>query len=204
MSDRQIKILLIAIPLTLIAIFVYDHIDFIKFGAKMAQAQALTDIQIDTNSREYKVMRLSEIYRGEVGVRELTGNNDGARVEEYLASCGLGKGYAWCAAFVHWCYNGVEIKGGGAYSPSWFPVAKTIYISGNKSNKIPSQCDVFGVWFNDKKRIAHVGFIDEWVDGGEFCITVEGNTNEGGSSDGDGVYKKRRLKSQVYKVSRWM
>jgi len=207
MSDRKIKILLIAIPLTFVAIFVYDRIDFgSKNGIiKTAEAHPVNKtVLVDTTNKEYLKMKLVNIYSGEIGVRELTGNNDGERVEEYLASCGLSKGYAWCAAYVNWCYNGVGIKGGGAYSPNWFPNAKTIYTNGNRSNKMPAQCDVFGVWFNDKNRIAHVGFIDKWTDGGDYCITVEGNTNDGGSRDGDGVYRKRRLKSQVYKVSRWL
>lgn len=39
---------------------------------------------------------------------------------------------------------------------------------------------------------------------GNFTITVEGNTNEAGSREGDGVYRKRRLKNQIYKISRWI
>src|SRR5699024_8404395 len=41
--------------------------------------------------------QLQQIYSGEVGVRELTGRNDGKRVAEYLRYTDLGEGYAWCA-----------------------------------------------------------------------------------------------------------
>ena len=151
------------------------------------------------------VKKLSAIYTAEIGVRELTGKNDGVRVEEYLASCGLGKGYAWCAAFVNWCFVQAGIQGSGsAYSPNWFPVSKVVYTNGANNNRTPSKCDVFGMYYKEKKRIAHVGFIDEWKEGNNYCITVEGNTNDGGSREGDGVYKKRRLKNQIYKVSRWI
>ena len=44
-----------------------------------------------------------QVASGELGVREASGQNDGERVEQYLAYTGLGKGYAWCAAFVSWC-----------------------------------------------------------------------------------------------------
>jgi len=50
-----------------------------------------------------------------------------------------------------------------------------------------------------KKRIAHVGFIH--AQEGDYYITVEGNTNQAGSREGDGVYKKRRPKRTIYKVA---
>lgn len=90
------------------------------------------------------------------------------------------------------------------YSPAWFPAYKTVYTRGSRGNATPGTADVFGIWFANKKRIAHVGFIDEWQPPNAYCITVEGNTNEAGSREGDGVYRKRRLKTQIYKVSRWL
>lgn len=41
----------------------------------------------------------------QLGVHEATGHNDGPAVESYLASVGLGKGYAWCMAFIYWCFS---------------------------------------------------------------------------------------------------
>jgi hypothetical protein len=148
--------------------------------------------------------RVARIYSAEIGVRELTGKNDGPRVEEYLASCGRKKGDAWCAAFVTWVFKQAGIKAVvSGWSPSWFPSSNTIYTRGAKNNKTPEKADVFGIYFQNLGRIAHVGFVDDWEEG-SFCITVEGNTNDEGSREGDGVYKKRRLKSQVCKVSRWI
>ena len=144
--------------------------------------------------------RVAAIYTAEIGVREKTGNNDGQRVELYLASCSLKKGNPWCAAFVTWTFKQTGIKAVvSGYSPAWFPAKNVIYQNG-KGN--PQTADVFGIYFSNKGRIAHVGFIDEW-DTGNYCMTVEGNTNEAGSREGDGVYRKRRLKKQIYKVSRW-
>lgn len=147
--------------------------------------------------------KVASIYHGEVGVRELTGRNDGERVEEYLRATGLPKGNAWCAAFVTWVFRQAEVTAPiSAWSPSWFS-RNVIYTRGAKNNITPGKADVFGIYFNNLKRIAHVGFIDEWSDGSVYTKTVEGNTNDTGSREGDGVYYKRRLKSQVYKVSRW-
>ena len=67
---------------------------------------------------------------------------------------------------------------------------------------VPSTGDIFGLYFPEKGRIAHVGFIDEWKD--PWVITVEGNTNVLGSREGDGVYRKRRLVASIYKVARYI
>ena len=149
-------------------------------------------------------LRVSEIYSKEIGVRERTGNNDGQRVEEYLRSCNLKKGNPWCAAFVTWTFKQAKVDAiVSAYSPSWFPKKSTIYTRGANGNKTPQKADVFGIYFSNKGRIAHVGFIDVWEDN-SYCITVEGNTIDEGSREGDGVYRKRRLKNQIYKVSRFL
>lgn len=150
---------------------------------------------------------VTEAYTKEIGVREATGKNDGESVEKYLRSIGLGKGYAWCAAFVHWVLEqcgAARVRSG--WCPAWFPEDRVIWSNSTKQNQtniIPAAGDVFGIYFSSKKRIAHVGFVHDWTNK-DYVITVEGNTNEAGSREGDGVYKKRRLKRQIYKVSRWL
>ncbi len=61
----------------------------------------------------------------ELGVREATGNNDGKRVEEYLRYTHLGKGYAWCAAFVSWCYGQAGLsQPRNPWAPALFPKSR--------------------------------------------------------------------------------
>ncbi len=143
------------------------------------------------------------MYESQIGVREATGKNDGIDVEKYLKSVSQTKGAPWCAAFVNWtlkhCYADYA---NSAWSPSWFPKSRIIYQSGKVIEK-PKEGDVFGIYFANLKRIAHVGFVDKWDDS-ETVITVEGNTNGQGSREGNGVYRKRRLKSQIYVVSKWI
>jgi uncharacterized protein (TIGR02594 family) len=58
----------------------------------------------------------------QIGIQELTNNNDGIDVEKYLQSCGLKKGQPWCAAFVNWTLeeSGIEgVKVNPAYSLNW-------------------------------------------------------------------------------------
>lgn len=66
----------------------------------------------------------------------------------------------------------------------------------------PGTGDIFGLFFTEKKRIAHAGFVDQWD--GTWLITVEGNTNVSGGREGDGVYRKRRLVKSVYQVARYI
>lgn len=140
------------------------------------------------------------VYTSQIGVREATGRNDGKQVEAYLKVVKASKGSSWCAAFVAWCFEQCNLKhAASAWSPSWFPANKVIWKQGK--GREPGAGNVFGIWFNNKNRIAHVGFIDEWH--GKYAITVEGNTNEAGSREGDGVYRKRRLTRQIYAVSNW-
>lgn len=69
-------------------------------------------------------------------------------------------------------------------------------------NRQPTTGDVFAIYFPDKKRIAHAGFIDQWL--GDWLITVEGNTNDPGAREGDGVYRKRRPVKSIYQVARYI
>jgi hypothetical protein len=144
--------------------------------------------------------KVVESYSSQIGVRELTGNNDGKEVEMYLKSVGLGKGYAWCAAFVCW-----SIQQGGIYSPksAWspamFPNSRVKWRRNQPGRYQPLQGDVFGLYYANLKRVGHVGFVDRWGD--KEVHTVEGNTNQAGSREGDGVYRKIRLTRQIYIIS---
>lgn len=149
---------------------------------------------------------------GEVGVVEVGGDNTGERVEEYLAVTGLDAGFAWCGAFVSWGFSMHKVVNPrSAWSPDWFPDSSVVYKRGaitdcadctDLNSTDWKAVDVIGIWFQSKGRIAHVGVIDK-LDG-EYVITIEGNTNDEGSREGDGVLRKRRMQRQIYKVSRWI
>jgi len=156
-------------------------------------------------SQNNKLIEVQKIYTAEIGTKELTGHNDGQRVEEYLASCGLKRGQPWCAAFVCWTFKKAGVKAIiSGYSPNWFTPKYVIYSRGGKHNLSPKTADVGGIYFADKGRIAHTFFIDEWKEDSSNAITVEGNTNSQGAREGEGCYRKRRSKSQIYKVSRYL
>jgi len=60
------------------------------------------------------------IARGELGVKEATGNNDGKDVEKYLKSGGIEAGSPWCGSFVNWTMLESKIKVNGVKeNPNW-------------------------------------------------------------------------------------
>lgn len=198
--------------LPLIAVFVYCNISGINVGSfgpkplsenRVNRWLSFASVPVQSALRN----QVKYTYDAQVGVRERSGNNDGKKVEEYLGYVHLKKGQPWCAAFVCWTFGQTGIKNPrSGWSPTLFPENKVIWqrarLQPATHNIQPKQGDVFGLYFPEKKRIAHVGFIDEWGD--KFAITVEGNTNLAGSREGDGVYRKRRLTSSLYRVSNWI
>ena len=145
---------------------------------------------------------VKEKYTSFLGVREATGHNDGKEVEQFLKAVHSQKGSAWCAAFVCYVLNACSIANPmSAWSPALFN-QNVIYKRGGLKNKTPCAGDVFGLYFNNLKRVAHVGFVDKWTN--QYVITVEGNTNEAGSREGDGVYRKRRPVRTIYIVSNYI
>jgi hypothetical protein len=164
----------------------------------------LVAVSIHCSAQQSNIrLAVSKTYVSQIGVREATGHNDGKAVEMYLHYVGLPKGQPWCASFVSWVYGQNKITNPhSGYCPDYFTAKRTIWKRNGKVNTIPAQGDVWGLYFPEKGRIAHVGFVEQWGD--KITITVEGNTNEAGSREGDGVYRKRRLTHQLYAVARYI
>ena len=137
--------------------------------------------------------------QSQLHVREATGNNDGVDVVKYLNGVGLGAGQPWCCAFVVWVFteNNINIPKTG-YCPTLFTdKSKVVYKKNIKTIKDFQyrKSQVFGLYFESKKRVAHVGILT-----GQTLLnyqTIEGNTNTEGSREGDGVYKRIRNKRSI-------
>ena len=157
---------------------------------------------VERSPQEKQILRdkVAVTYTAQIGVMEVS-TNWSPKIQEYLKTTNVTVSAPWCAALVSYCYtvNGID-NPRSAWSPSYFPVSKLI----NVKTTLPQRADLFGVWYNNMNRIAHVGFIDQWPRDGDYFISVEGNTNDNGSREGNGVYKKRRLKRAASKVSRWI
>lgn len=139
--------------------------------------------------------RLVNIAENEIGVREKTNHNDGTRVLAYLSLVKLKIGDPYCAAFISFVFAGAGLnQPRSGWCPDLFPSSRLA------RSALPG--NIIGIYFPEKKRIAHVGLIvqqdDSWV------TTIEANTNVTGSREGDGVYKKRRNIRTIYKISDWV
>ncbi len=150
----------------------------------------------DTSIRQ----KIIDIASGEIGVREATGNNDGKRVEEYLRYTNLGKGYAWCSAFVSWCFGQAGLQEPrNPWSPALFPNART-YCRGDACRRPVTwlkinPADIFGIYGQSARRIDHVGLVKSVQD--SYLITIEGNSN-------NRVESRRRHLSTVYALANWV
>ena len=148
-------------------------------------------------------LKLQSIYTSFIGVREKTGTNDGPEVEMFLHSVGLGKGYAWCAAFVKYCMLEAGIKAAERMNGMAMSTEnkKNFVFKNGKFIKEPQPGDVGTLYYARLNRIGHTFFWDKKVNQSIF-ESVEGNTNMAGSREGDGVYRKKRSYNATFSISR--
>lgn len=148
--------------------------------------------------RERSTLRqhIVAIAEAELGVRELTGHNDGQRVEAYLAYTKLAKGHEWCAAFVCWCYGRAgSTEPRNPWSPALFPNARRYKAGSAEAQAGIDVADIFGIYGAAAKRINHVGLVKK-VDG-KYIISIEGNS-------ANSVLSKRRLIHTIYAFANWL
>lgn len=148
------------------------------------------------------------IMRTQVGVMENPMNsNSGNEVREYQKATHLsGTGWAWCAAFVCWCFQKVADskkvpysfklpKTAGAYDFANWAKRNSEYIEvvKDKNKILPGDLIIF--------NFSHIGISNGVVKNGRLD-TIEGNTDGKGSREGGGVYKKSRALSIIKTVLR--
>jgi hypothetical protein len=126
-----------------------------------------------------------------------------ARNTSYMI--GLGPGYAWCCAFVYWCFDEAA-KNAGRPNPMvrtagcldhWkrAPSHGGRRIMKDEAVDDPGLLQPGTVFIMDYGGGAgHTGFVER-IDGGHMT-TIEGNTDASGTREGGGVYRlKRKLVS---------
>lgn len=121
--------------------------------------------------------------QSQIGMQEVPKNsNAGPAVEKYLKSVGLGKGYAWCMAFVYWCVKEACTE---LVLPN--PLTKTggVLAMYNAEPDLrvtdPQPGDIFIMDFG--KGLGHAGIVVAKLPNGKLH-TIEGNTNDDGSREG--------------------
>lgn len=151
--------------------------------------------------------KMLEVAIAQIGVMEKPlGSNRGPQVDLYLRSVGLDskKGsYAWCAAYVYYCFDQAAQTLGIAN-----PVVKTAGVMDHWSKagakKIPRILRADAIANPGLVKPGHIFVMDygggrghtgivERVNGGKL-VTLEGNTNSGGSREGIGVFRREMRK----------
>ncbi|WP_295389919.1 peptidoglycan-binding protein [uncultured Thiodictyon sp.] len=137
----------------------------------------------------------------QIGVLEHPlGSNKGPEVDQYLASVGLQPGNFWCTAFTYFCYQKAADKLGvknphtktGLVLAHWSaakqnPSAKRVLTLAAKNN--PALISPGCLFIIDTGGgHGHTGIVIGLANG--KLVTIEGNTNPGGSSNGIGVFQR--------------
>ena len=144
-----------------------------------------------------------DIARSELGVMEdPAGSNRGPRVDQYLRGVGLDPAtgnFPWCAAFLYFCFDSAAASLGRQN-----PVVKTagVLAHWNRAKaagirRIPAAAAMSTpglikpghIFIMDFGRGAgHTGLV-VGIQSGKL-VTIEGNTNDGGSREGVGVFQR--------------
>ena len=143
--------------------------------------------------------------RGEVGVREIGSSNRGREVDEYQRADLLpGLGYAWCSSFQAW--DMLTTLGRDLCDIVWLRSASCDQVlSWGRRLNIVSSVPVVGakgLVMASKNDATHIFKVEKLLQGA--VQSIEGNTNDGGSSEGNGVYRRRRVLSGRYLYLHWM
>lgn len=151
--------------------------------------------------------KIVELARKEIGVEEVDGSNCGQRVNEYKAATWLQPDLAWpwCAAFVCWLVReamnetGVKQTAGfkrprtaGAWDfENWSKNQDntTWTLKPHNGDIQPGDIVIF--------TFSHIGIAISAPFPDGTVHTIEGNTDERGSREGGGVFRKTRKLSQI-------
>ena len=138
----------------------------------------------------------------QVGVREKPlGSNRGPEVDNYIRAVGLDPrgNFAWCVAFTHFCYLTAAQKMGIANPhvktagvlDHWAKagsVRGAVRVTPAMAIADPSLITPGALFIMDfGGGTGHTGIVTAVANG--FLTTIEGNTNEGGSRQGIGVFQ---------------
>ncbi|MES2276435.1 MAG: CHAP domain-containing protein [Bacteroidota bacterium] len=133
----------------------------------------------------------------QVGIMESPeGSNSGPEVNKYLKSVGLGPGYSWCMSFVYYCFGQASTQLGianpayksGGVIDAWDNThgKKVLHADAivNTSLVLPGQIFIISTGGGH----GHTGLVEKVTNG--LLTTIEGNTNNDGSSNGIGVFRR--------------
>lgn len=144
----------------------------------------------------FKAESAIEIAVSQVGYKEGrtgTSNNNNQKYSDQLPGFQWSDGQPWCDTFVQWCLYqvGVPIPAGAKSAGCAISVAA--YKKAGRFTQYPGKG--FQVFYGTNGG-THTGIVEKYDD--TYVYTVEGNTNDNGSAEGDGVYRRRRVRKDTF------
>lgn len=164
-------------------------------------------IQVANISQSDSIRKnLLDSITNQLDVRETT-HNRGKMIDIYNKEVGAKLASPYCGSFVgsnlKWAGVSTPPNPHSAWSPNYAQTKDIIWKPKRKNNITPKAGDVVTFYYSNLGRVGHTGFYIKTDKDGYF-ITIEGNTNNGGSREGDGVYMKKRNPNKVYAISRYI
>jgi CHAP domain len=173
----------------------------LTWTALFAERQEAPPARAKTSELTEQVIRIAF---NQVGVMENPpGSNRGPQVDEFIRSTGLKPeegSFAWCVAFIFWCFRQAATA---LDVPN--PMTRTagvlqLWRAANRASNTriiaaaDSQANIDKIGRGQIFAIStgggfgHAGLIED-VQNGKL-LTIEGNTNDGGSREGIGVFRR--------------
>lgn len=177
-----------------IAFLIFSSVNLLSWDRYIIDVE---DAQLLSVSRAIAYMQ--------VGLTEITGNNDGEHITRYMNCCHLSgaKAYPYCAAGQCWCFWGASKLTNIKYPFSKRSAVANYYYDFALSNgfrdslAIP-QVDDLMVW---KHRTGRTGHIERIISTDNGILTVGFNTSngkKGSQREGNGIFiRKRSLNSPL-------
>ena len=149
---------------------------------------------------EPKSIQIARVY---LGKQEIFGANEGPVIGIMKAFLNVHeRGISWCAIFVGWILcrayalkDKTALRVALGFDSPFFVDSTRDWMAQAKREKMmtddPEPGDLF-VLLNGSGQAHHIGFVASEPDEDGRFRTIEGNTNEGGSPNGDGVYERER------------
>lgn len=147
---------------------------------------------------------LLDIAYGEIGTREgidSAGNwNNDQKYSKELPGFAWSNYQPWCDTFVAWCFwkagltSALDTVPGNAAieaQSAGVAVSYQAWLDAGRFTEYPTK-GAQVIYGKDK----HTGICLDWD--GTYVWAIEGNTNDSGSAEGNGVYLKKRLRTDAY------
>ncbi len=164
--------------------------------------EAVVDREVDLRSLVVSVAA------SQIGVmEEPRGSNRGPEVDEYIRASGLNPGngsFPWCICFIQWVFlEAAKVLGDESPLPRTAGVHALWQMRNRGTARIltPPEAQPAAIkpgmvfLFDTGGGKGHAGIVQKVQ--GDRIVTIEGNTNNGGSRDGYGVFRRSTRKVRM-------